>query len=101
MLYRSAKQDRGRRFHAVYDKVARSDILWRAWGDVRANAGAPGVDGQTISDVEGDGVGEFLRGLAEELRAGSYRPQPLLRVNIPKAGQPGKFRPLGIPTVRA
>lgn len=100
VLYRSAKHDRGRRFHAVYDKVARSDILWRAWGDVRANAGAPGVDGQTISDVEGDGVGEFLRGLAAELRAGTYRPQPLRRVNIPKAGQPGKFRPLGIPTIR-
>ncbi len=100
VLYRSAKQDRGRRFHAVYDKVARSDILWRAWSDVRANAGAPGVDGQTITDVEGAGVGGFLNGLASELQAGTYRPQPLRRVHIPKAGQPGKTRPLGIPTIR-
>ncbi|MGH7357824.1 MAG: group II intron reverse transcriptase/maturase, partial [Candidatus Rokuibacteriota bacterium] len=60
MLYRSAKQDRERRFHALHDKVARGDVLRRAWAEVRANRGAPGVDGVTIEAVEDSGVGEFL-----------------------------------------
>ncbi len=103
VLYRSAKQDPQRRFHALYDKVARSDVLWQAWVDVATNGGAPGVDGVSI-DAIGDGgvegVRAFLDGLAAELRAGSYRPQPLRRVHIPKPGKPGETRPLGIPTVR-
>jgi RNA-directed DNA polymerase len=100
VLYRSAKSDPARRFHALYHHVARSDILWRAWGDVAANRGAPGVDGVSIQDVEDSGVGEFLQSLAEELRAKSYRPRPLRRVHIPKPGKPGATRPLGIPCVR-
>ncbi len=102
VLYRSAKQDPSRRFHALYDKVARSDILWWAWDEVRGNRGAPGVDGVTIAQVEasGAGVAGFLQELAAALRAGTYRPAPLRRVHIPKPGQPGKTRPLGIPTVR-
>lgn len=100
VLYRSAKQNPSRRFHALYDKVARSDNLSRAWDDVRANRGAPGVDGLTIEDIEGSGVTVFLAELAEDLRAGTYRPTALRRVNIPKPGQPGKTRPLSIPTVR-
>jgi len=100
VLYRSAKQDPGRRFHALFDKVARSDVMVRAWSDVRANKGAPGVDGISIEDVEAAGVREFLEGLAAELKAGRYRPQPLRRVHIPKPGRPGQTRPLGIPTVR-
>ena len=99
VLYRCAKQDQDRRFHAVYDKVARSDVLWRAWGEVRANRGAPGVDGITIDDVMGSGVGEFLEELAAKLRAGTYRPRPLRRARIPKPGRPGQLRPLGIPCV--
>jgi len=100
VLYRSAEQDPNRRFHALYDKVARSDVLARAWGEVRANRGAPGVDGISIEDVEGSGVEAFLQGIAEALRTRSYRASPLRRVEIPKPGQPGKTRPLSIPTVR-
>jgi RNA-directed DNA polymerase len=101
VLYRSAKQDPRRRFHALYDKVARGDILWWAWEDVCANRGAPGVDGVTIEAVQASGVAAFLQQLAADLRAGTYRPAPLRRVHIPKPGQPGKTRPLGIPTVAA
>jgi group II intron reverse transcriptase/maturase len=100
VLYRSAKQDPERRFHALFDKVARSDVMWRAWGDVRANKGAPGVDGISIDAIEQSGVQVFLEGLAAELRTGRYRPEALRRVHIPKPGRPGKTRPLGIPTVR-
>src|SRR5215218_10376642 len=100
VLYRSAKQQPHRRFHALFDKVARGDILERAWEEVRSNRGAPGVDGVTIAQVEASGVASFLQDLAAQLRAGSYRPATLRRVRIPKPGQPGKTRPLGIPTVR-
>lgn len=99
VLYHCAKQDRDRRFHALFDKVARSDVLERAWGEVRANQGAAGVDGITIDDVEATGVGDFLEGLVAKLRAGGYRPRPLRRVYIPKPGRPRQLRPLGIPTV--
>jgi RNA-directed DNA polymerase len=100
VLYRSAKQNPNRRFHALFDKVARSDILWRAWDEVCANRGAPGVDGVTIAHVEASGVAGFLQELAAALGAGSSRPAPLRRVNIPKPGRPGQTRPLSIPCVR-
>jgi len=102
VLYRSAKQDRTRRFHALFDKLTRGDVMWRAWIDVATNRGAPGVDGVTIADVEAGGaesVRVFLDALAAALRTGTYRPKPLRRVNIPKPGKPGESRPLGIPTV--
>lgn len=103
VLYRSAKQDPQRRFHALYDKLTRRDVMWRAWVDVATNQGAPGIDGVSIASIEDGGVGAvraFLDGLATELEAGTYRPKPLRRVYIPKPGQPGKSRPLSIPCVR-
>ncbi len=102
VLYRSAKQNRTRRFHALYDKLTRSDVMWQAWSDVATNHGAPGIDGESIADIDAGGpraVQAFLEGLAEALRAGSYRPKPLRRVHIPKPGKKGETRPLGIPTV--
>jgi group II intron reverse transcriptase/maturase len=103
VLYRSAKQDPKRRFHALYDKLTRRDVMWRAWVDVATNQGAPGVDGVSIADIDEGGVEAvraFLDELAAELEAETYRPQPLRRVDIPKPGQPGKSRPLSIPCVR-
>jgi group II intron reverse transcriptase/maturase len=102
VLYRSAKQDPERRFHALHDKLARSDVMWRAWVDVATNQGAPGIDGITIADIEADGTGgvaRFLEQLTARLRTGTYRPKALRRVYIPKPGKPGETRPLGIPTV--
>jgi RNA-directed DNA polymerase len=78
VLYRSAKQDPGRRFHALFDKVARSDVMVRAWNDVAANRGAPGVDGVSITDIKAGGpesVRVFLDELAGRLRSTSYRPR--------------------------
>ena len=99
-LYRAAKADPGRRFHALWDKVLRRDVLWRAWAAVRQNNGAPGIDATTLADVEEYGVSRFLDELATEVRDGSYRPLPARRVFIPKPGQPGERRPLSIPPVR-
>jgi RNA-directed DNA polymerase len=97
-LYLAAKRSRNRRFHALYDRIFRSDILWRAWGEVRRNGGSAGIDGVTIEDVEQEGVEEFLGRIVEDLKAGVYRPKPVLRVYLPKPD--GRRRPLGIPTVR-
>ena len=98
-LYRAAKADPGRRFHALYDKVHRRDVLWRAWGQVWRNGGAPGIDSQTIADVEQYGETRLLDELGAELREGRYRPMPARRVWIPKPGQ-SERRPLSIPAVR-
>lgn len=97
-LWSSAKAGGNRRFHVLYDKVYRMDILWEAWSRVRANGGAPGLDGKTIQAIEEHGVEEFLKKIQEELKAGKYWPTPVRRHYIPKPD--GKRRPLGIPTVR-
>ena len=100
-LYRAAKADPGRRFHALYDKISRSDVLWRAWVAVRRNNGAPGIDKITLAQVEEYGIDRLLGELASELREGRYRPLPARRVYIPKPGAPaGEQRPLSIPPVR-
>jgi RNA-directed DNA polymerase len=98
-LYRAAKADPGRRFHSLYDKVFRRDVLERAWESVRANRGAAGVDRATIHDTERDGVSRLLDELAADLRDGSYRPLAARRVFIPKPGRQER-RPLSIPAVR-
>jgi len=76
----------------------RSDVLVEAWKRVKRNRGSAGLDAQTIAEVEQHGVDRFLEEIADELRAGEYRPSATLRRYIPKAD--GKQRPLGIPTVR-
>ena len=98
-LYRTAKADPGRRFHALWDKILRRDVLWRAWVAVRTNDGAPGIDRTTLAAVEEYGVTRLLDELADELRQGRYRPLPARRVFIPKPGT-NEQRPLSIPAVR-
>jgi len=93
-----AKAEPGFRFYLLYDKVWRPDILRHAYNLARANKGAPGVDGVTFDQIEAAGLEDWLTRLGEELRAKTYRCQPVRRVMIPKAG--GGERPLGIPTIR-
>jgi RNA-directed DNA polymerase len=97
-LWTAAKQSSGRRFHALYDRVCRGDVLWEAWERVRQNRGAAGVDRVTLVAVEDYGVDRMLRELRRDLREGVYCPAPARRVEIPKPR--GGKRPLGIPTVR-
>jgi group II intron reverse transcriptase/maturase len=94
----AAKRHQERRFHALYDRIWRSDVLTEAWKRVRRNRGAAGVDKQTIAAIRALGEESFLDDLSKMLRSGKYRPQAVRRCWIPKAN--GGQRPLGIPTVR-
>jgi len=97
-LWAAAKRQPGRRFHALYDRIFRRDVLREAWKRVKKNRGSAGVDKQTLAEVEELGVDRFLEAIAADLKAGTYRPSAVMRRYIPKAD--GKKRPLGIPTVR-
>lgn len=97
-LGHAAKINRKRRFHALYDKVYRMDVLLEAWRRVRSNQGAAGIDKQTLQDIDNMGPYRFLLSCQQSLKEGKYHPQPVRRKYIPK--KDGKMRPLGIPTVR-
>jgi group II intron reverse transcriptase/maturase len=97
-LWVAAKRSPERRFHALMDRIWRGEFLQEAWRRVRSNRGSAGVNGETLAEIEQYGVERMLQELGEVLRAGRYRPQPVLRRYIPKAD--GRRRPLGIPTVR-
>ena len=99
MLHAKAKEEPGRRFHALADKVWRMDFLDEAWDRVYRNGGSAGVDGEQFMDIAAQGVDVWLGELSRDLREGTYKPKPVRQVLIPKK-QPGKFRPLGIPCIR-
>ena len=97
-LWAAAKRSPKRCFHALMDRIWRDDVLREAWRRVKRNRGSAGVDRETLAEIEQRGVDAFLEELGTALRAGTYRPQLVLRRYIPKAD--GRRRPLGIPTVR-
>lgn len=99
-LYVAAKRNGQRRFHALYDRIARPDVLQRAWQQVRRNRGAAGIDGETIAAIEAMGESVMLAEVRALLETGRYRPCAVRRVYIPKPGRPDERRPLGIPRVR-
>jgi RNA-directed DNA polymerase len=98
-LYLAAKENPKRRFHALYDKIYREDVIWEAWRRVKGNKGSGGIDGVTIDHIVNEyGQERFVEEIREELRVGMYHPMPARRKEIPKPD--GKFRPLGIPAIR-
>jgi RNA-directed DNA polymerase len=98
-LYLAAKEKPNRRFHGLYDKIYRDDIMTYAWKQVKANRGSAGIDRVTIQYIQAEhGEKRFIKETCGQLKNGTYRPSPVRRVDIPK--EDGRTRPLGIPTVR-
>ena len=97
-IYQKAKQNKNFRFYVLYDKVMLPHFLREAFRLCKINKGSAGVDGITFSGIEQSGVEEFLKGIIDELKNRTYKPQAVSRVNIPKGN--GKMRPLGIPVVK-
>lgn len=97
-LYLTAKADRKRKYHSMYDKIYRKDILKEAWKRVKRNGGAGGIDKVSMEDVKAYGEEKMLCEIAEELRTETYRCKPVRRTYIPKSD--GRKRALGIPTVK-
>ena len=92
-LYLAAKADPKRKFGILYDKVCREDVLRRAYRQVRANGGAPGIDRLTFKVIETEiGVEKFLAELRRKLVAKRYKPLPVRRLYIPKAGRGANAR---------
>nr|WP_319494407.1 reverse transcriptase domain-containing protein [uncultured Desulfobacter sp.] len=97
-IYFKAKSEPDYRFYLLYDKIYRPDILLHAYLSAKLNKGSAGVDGVTFKQIEEKGVEVWLSGIRKELCEKTYKPQPVLRVMIPKPN--GGSRPLGIPTIR-
>jgi retron-type reverse transcriptase len=87
-----------KKVHSLVDKVYKKRNLELAWEKVRQNRGAGGIDGESIEVFEREAVGKLER-LHDELKHDTYQPQPVRQKGIPKPGQPGKYRMLGIPTI--
>lgn len=96
-LYQAAKSERNRKFHSLYDKISRPDVVRQAWQEVKSNRGAPGIDGESIDAIVASGEQEFVDELCAQLREKTYQPQAVRRVYIPKPR--GGDRPLGIPSI--
>ena len=97
-LAEKAKREPKFRFYALYDRIYRKDVLWSAWCIVQRNDGGPGIDQQTIEEIDQYGAIRLINEIHETLKSKTYQPQPIKRVHIPKGE--GKTRPLGIPTVK-
>ena len=97
-LYLNAKTNSKRRFHALYDKVYRKDILEEAWRRVKANKGSGGIDDISIEQIQLYGVDKLIQEIQDDLIGNNYHPKPVRRVYIPK--KDGSKRPLGIPTIK-
>lgn len=103
-LYRWSKGNPADRYRDMWNWITDPRNLRRAWQTVATNKGrrSAGIDGVTVRSIQKGkgGAPAFLDTLRQELRGGTYRPSPVRRKFIPKPGKPGKFRPLGIPTVK-